>query len=76
MWGESKKRRNYNRMSKKVPDRMPASTITDAKELKFCIQGWSKEVNEDTPSKEVLKEKITELQLPVYITCTLGRNYS
>lgn len=28
-------------MSKKVPDRMPASTVTDAKELKFCMQGES-----------------------------------
>lgn len=41
LWGESKKRRNYNRMSRKVPDRMPTSTITDVKELKFCIQGGS-----------------------------------
>ncbi len=45
LWGESKKRRNYNRMSKKVPDRMPASTVTDAKELKFCIQGESEEMD-------------------------------
>lgn len=50
LWGESKKRRNYNRMSKKVPDRMPASTVTDAKELKFCIQGKSKKMNENTCS--------------------------
>lgn len=52
LWGESKKRRNYNRMSKKVPDRMPASTVTDAKELKFCVQGGSKEINEDAPSNK------------------------
>ncbi|KAL0184202.1 hypothetical protein M9458_019898, partial [Cirrhinus mrigala] len=30
--------RNYNRMSKKVPERMTGSTVTDAKELKFCVQ--------------------------------------
>ncbi|MGH0128722.1 UNVERIFIED_CONTAM: hypothetical protein FKN15_035848 [Acipenser sinensis] len=39
LWGETKKRRNYNRMSKKVPEKAPSSTVIDAKELKFCVQG-------------------------------------
>lgn len=26
-------------MSKKALDRIPSSTVTDAKELKFCVQG-------------------------------------
>ncbi|XP_031441055.1 diacylglycerol kinase beta isoform X2 [Clupea harengus] len=46
LWGETKKRRNYNRMSKKVPERMPASTITDVKELKFCVQDVSDQLLE------------------------------
>nr|XP_023682718.1 diacylglycerol kinase beta-like isoform X2 [Paramormyrops kingsleyae] len=41
LWGETKRRRNYSRMSKKVPERAPVNTVTDAKELKFCVQDLS-----------------------------------
>lgn len=39
LWGETKKQRSYNRMSKKVPEKLQSSVVTDAKELKFCVQG-------------------------------------
>uniref|UniRef100_A0A8C8DIB2 Diacylglycerol kinase accessory domain-containing protein n=1 Tax=Oryzias sinensis TaxID=183150 RepID=A0A8C8DIB2_9TELE len=43
LWGETKKRRNYSRMSKKVTDKIPSITVTDAKVLKFCMQGESQQ---------------------------------
>lgn len=39
LWGETKKQRGYNRLGKKVPEKVPGTVVTDAKELKFCVQG-------------------------------------
>ncbi|KAG7257048.1 hypothetical protein CRUP_033567 [Coryphaenoides rupestris] len=41
LWGDTKRRRNYNRMSRKVPERAPGAPVTDAKELRFCVQELS-----------------------------------
>ncbi|XP_051937800.1 diacylglycerol kinase beta isoform X2 [Hippocampus zosterae] len=46
LWGETKRRRNYNRMSKKVPERIPSNTVTDPKGLKFCMQDFSDQLLE------------------------------
>lgn len=39
LWGETKKQRGYNRLSKKAPEKPHAAVVTDTKELKFCAQG-------------------------------------
>ncbi|NXI58709.1 DGKB kinase, partial [Chloroceryle aenea] len=41
IWGETKKQRGYNRLGKKAPEKLHATVVTDAKELKYCVQDLS-----------------------------------
>ncbi|NXS58098.1 DGKB kinase, partial [Brachypteracias leptosomus] len=41
LWGETKKQRGYSRLGKKAPEKLHATVVTDARELKFCVQDLS-----------------------------------
>ncbi|XP_009875195.1 PREDICTED: diacylglycerol kinase beta-like, partial [Apaloderma vittatum] len=41
LWGETKKQRGYKRLGRKAPEKLHTTVVTDAKELKFCVQDLS-----------------------------------